>query len=360
MSQFWYLVGPQADRGFLAAMDLQGERAEIEGLVQGTPHTGLKADSGPVLAAGRGRVAAMKVQPNEHLRKYAAVMGLAPQKFDGKTVLVGQSAATLAPWEDQFAPLFAELARLIVRSPGTPDEIRKRLPMLGTWAGSRLRGRANTPSGGDLVPRHSADDLRMFAQEQPYAGFFAVEAWDLSHRRHDGGFTPQVRREGFVSGDAVVVLPWDPVRDRVMVIEQFRLIPALRTDPQPWLLEAIAGRIDIGETPEQAALREAQEEAALTIGKLFPAVHNYPSPGTLAEFLYLYVGIADLPDEVVGIHGLDVEAEDIRSHVIARSKLMQMVEAGQITNGPLVMLALWLGLNADRLRAEQPGEPSPD
>nr|WP_241865547.1 NUDIX domain-containing protein [Paracoccus salsus] len=227
--------------------------------------------------------------------------------------------------------------------------------MIGVWADSRLRAAAGTRSGGHLVAARAPGDVRRLERREPYAGFFAVELWDLAHRTHEGGFTPVVTREGFVMGDAVVVLPWDPARDRLLVIEQFRFAPALRHDPQPWLLEPIAGRVDAGESVQQAARREAMEEAGLRLGRLFPAVHHYPSPGAVTEFLYLYVGIADLPDDSAGVHGLDGETEDIRGHLIDRADLARMVHDGQVTNGPLAMLSLWLDRKKDDLLAELAG-----
>lgn len=227
-----------------------------------------------------------------------------------------------------------------------------RLPMQGVWAESRLRAAAGPVSGGEIVARRGAEDVRLHERREPYAGFFSIEEWRLSHRTHDGGFTPEIRREVFIAGDAVVLLPWDPLRDRVLVIEQFRVAPALRQDPQPWLLEPVAGRVDAGETVEAAARREAREEADLELRELIPAVHHYPSPGAVAEFLYLYIGIADLPDGVTGVHGLDSEAEDIRSHLLDRAALMRLVDEGAITNGPLAMMALWLDRHAARLRGE--------
>ncbi|WP_176562663.1 NUDIX domain-containing protein [Paracoccus liaowanqingii] len=190
------------------------------------------------------------------------------------------------------------------------------------------------------------------ARHQPFLGYFGVARHDLTHALHQGGTSVAMTREAFLMGDAAVLLPWDPVRDRVLIIEQFRFAPALRGDPQPWLLEPIAGRVDAGETPEAAILREAQEEAGLEVTRLVPAFHAYPSPGAVCEFLYQYVGIADLPDGIAGIHGLDGEAEDIRGHLMDRAALSALVDAGQIANGPLATLSLWLDARVERLRGE--------
>jgi ADP-ribose pyrophosphatase len=124
---------------------------------------------------------------------------------------------------------------------------------------------------------------------------------DLSHRRFDGGMSPLITREIFISGDAVTVLPYDPVRDRVLLIEQFRTGALGRGDPLPWQLEAIAGRIDPGEAPEDAARREAVEEAGLMLGRLEPVAEYYPSPGAMTEYIYSYVALCDLPDGVAGV-----------------------------------------------------------
>lgn len=354
------LVGPLADPQMLAALNLGAASPgqPLEGHLAGGARAGLEAGDWPGLRPGQGTTPTVTVMPGPDLWRYAAVMGLAARPVGPGPAVMGlgdRPAAGAAPWGGDWMPdLSASVATEILAAPATrdPAQIAARLPMIAVWAESRLRAAASPPSGGDLVACRGPDDLRLHDRREVFAGFFAVDIWTLSHRTHRGGLTPAVDREGFVMGDAVVVLPWDPVRDRVMLIEQFRFGPALRRDPQPWLLEPIAGRIDAGEGIEHAARREAQEEAGLSLGRLFPAVHHYPSPGAVTEFLYLYVGIADLPDGSAGIHGLDDETEDIRGHLIARDDLSRMVAAGQITNGPLAMLSLWLDRQHDDLAAE--------
>ncbi|WP_258869591.1 NUDIX domain-containing protein [Paracoccus thiocyanatus] len=199
--------------------------------------------------------------------------------------------------------------------------------------------------GPDAAARVSVDAIA-----EPYADYFSVEAITLCQRRNDGSWTDPIQRAVFVSGDATVVLPWDPVRDRVMLIDQLRAGPLVRGDAQPWLYEPVAGRVDPGETPEQAARRETQEETGIALTHLFPAGHSYPSPGAVAEYLYLYIGIADLPDGSAGLGGLAAEDEDIRSHLVPRAELTRMALAGEIRNGPLLNLALWLELRHRDIR----------
>ena len=229
-------------------------------------------------------------------------------------------------------------------------EVQARYHAMLVRGASRVRAAEASPT----LRRKSAgaDDIAVSARSLGYSSFFAVEDYQLAYRRFDGTFSRVVDRAVFISGDAVTVLPYDPQRDRVLLIEQFRMGPMARGDGQPWSLEAIAGRIDPGETPEEAGRREAVEEAGLVLGALLPVSNYYPSPGAKSEFLYSYVAIADLPDGVEGVFGLAEEAEDIRGHLLSFAEFMALVDSGEVNNAPLVLTAFWLARERARLRAE--------
>lgn len=235
-----------------------------------------------------------------------------------------------------------------------PQAIRKRLGQMRVSAASRLRA-MGSPAPVGLRHDAAPGDVEEVRRIQPYAHYFAVEEYDVRFRRFDGSMSEVVNRGVFISGDAVTVLPYDPVRDRVLLVEQWRAGPWGRDDPQPWLLEPIAGRIDPGEPPEETARREAVEEADLTIGALHLASAFYPSPGAKAEFVYAYVGMADLPDDAAGVFGLEGEAEDIRGHLIPFADLMDRIGRGEIQSAPLLITAYWLASQRDRLRGAVTG-----
>ena len=148
----------------------------------------------------------------------------------------------------------------------------------------------------------------------------------------------------------MIVLPYDPVNDRILLIEQFRSGPYVKGDKQPWVLEPIAGLIDEGETPESAGIREAQEEAHLEIKRLELVARSYPSPGISTEFFHQYIGIVELLDSSQLIAGLSSENEDIRSHIFEYEQFFEMIESGKVKVGPLILLGLWLSKNRKRLR----------
>ncbi len=124
-----------------------------------------------------------------------------------------------------------------------------------------------------------------------YKGFFSVKELDLTYRKFNNEQSEIVSRSALISSDAVIILPYDPINDRVLLIQQFRIGPYIKGDEWPWVLEPIAGIIDKEETPEQAGLREAREEAHLEIKKLLLVARSYPSPGISTEFFINMLGL---------------------------------------------------------------------
>ncbi|TCL09516.1 nudix-type nucleoside diphosphatase (YffH/AdpP family) [Shimia isoporae] len=228
-------------------------------------------------------------------------------------------------------------------------EVDRMLPTIKARASAKVLAESgpirHNPSGFDVT------DIEIHRLERPYANFFAIEEVDVSFRRYDGSMSQPVNRAVFMGTDAALVLPYDPVRDKVLLVEQFRLGPTARGDRKVWQLEPIAGRVDGGETPEATAHREAQEEAGLTLQRLEEVGSSYASPGGCTEYFHLYVGITNLPDDVIGVSGLEDEAEDIRSYLYSYDALMELVDRRELDNAPLILMALWLSRHRERLRA---------
>ena len=263
------------------------------------------------------------------------------------------AAWSLSDWAARWGEVAVATAVDFMRQMGVVPARRlwARYGMMLMRGGARVRaGREATPL--DLRRAAAPGDVVETRVRRVYANYFAVEEYDLRFRRFDGAMSPEVNRGVFLCGDAAVVLPYDPIRDRVLLIEQFRMGPHARGDLRPWLLEAPAGRVDAGETPQATARREAEEETGLVLRGLIPASHYYPSPAAMAEFIYTYVGIADLPDAAARLGGLSSEAEDIRAHVLPFDRLMELVGTGEVNTGPLIVLAYWLDRNRARIRAE--------
>ncbi|AIR63924.1 ADP-ribose diphosphatase [Cedecea neteri] len=193
-------------------------------------------------------------------------------------------------------------------------------------------------------------DVEIIARETLYRGFFSLDLYRFRHRLFNGEMSDEVRREIFERGHAAVLLPYDPVRDEVVLIEQIR-IAAWDTSETPWLLEMIAGMIEEGESVEDVARREAVEEAGLVVGRTKPVLSYLASPGGTSERLSILVGEVDAT-QANGIHGLVEENEDIRVHVVSREQAYQCVEEGSIDNAATVIALQWLQLHYEQLRKE--------
>lgn len=256
----------------------------------------------------------------------------------------------LEEWQQDCGPLSRIAAAEAMEYFGTigPGDLAARMPMIRARAASRL---AATGVPTTLRSKTGADTIDELDTETLHAGFFRTEARVLRHPTFAGGMSDVLRREVFVATDAALVLPYDPVRDRVLLIEQFRMGPYGRSDPHPWMLEPVAGRVDAGETPEEAAHRECREEAGLTLKRLERIASYYCTPGYSTEYFHNFVGIADLPDALPRHGGLAEEAEDIRLHLLDFDTAMRLLQTGEADNGPLILSLMWLARERGRLRA---------
>ena len=194
------------------------------------------------------------------------------------------------------------------------------------------------------------NDVEIIARETLYRGFFSLNLYRFRHRLFNGDMSPEIKREIFERGHAAVLLPYDPVRDEVVLIEQLR-IAAVDTSSSPWLLEMVAGMIETGESVEDVCRREAQEEAGVTVGRCKPVLSYLASPGGTSERLSIMVGEVDATT-AEGIHGLEEEHEDIRVHVVSREQAYRWVEEGAIDNAASVIALQWLQLHHESLRKE--------
>jgi nudix-type nucleoside diphosphatase (YffH/AdpP family) len=149
--------------------------------------------------------------------------------------------------------------------------------------------------------------------------------------------------EVFDRRNASAILLHNVKRDTVTLVRQLRIAAHLAGE-QAYLLEVPAGFIDDGETPMQAALREAHEETGYKIVKATPAFAAFMSPGSVTEKLHgFYAAVTDA-DRIAAGGGLDDEQEDLEVVELAFAEAMEMVEAGEIIDAKTIMLLQWAAL----------------
>jgi len=194
------------------------------------------------------------------------------------------------------------------------------------------------------------DRVEILERTQAYGGFFTLDRYNLRHRKHDGGWTPPLVREVLERGRTVALLPYDPVRDAVVLIEQFR-IGAYTAGLDAWQTEVIAGVIEPGEAAADVARREAVEEAGCRVTDVERIGSVLLSSGASSEVSEMFCGRVDSAG-VGGIHGLAHEGEDIRVSVVPAVEAIAQMNDGAVISGYAVIPLQWLALNRERLRSE--------
>ena len=191
-------------------------------------------------------------------------------------------------------------------------------------------------------------DVEILSRETVFKGYFRVDRYRLRHRTFAGGWTDEMVREVFERGHSVVVLLYDPQRDCVALIEQFRP-GAYAAGWHPWLIECVAGIIEEGEHPDEVARRETLEEAGTEPDAMIHIGDYLVTAGGSSESCRLYCAKVD-SSSIVGIHGLAHEGEDIRTLVVSSAEALAMVRDGSINNSIATVAIQWLALEKDGLR----------
>lgn len=198
-------------------------------------------------------------------------------------------------------------------------------------------------------------DVEILEKTICFEGFFRIEKYRLRHRLFNGGWSRPLSRELFERGHAAAVLPYDPIRDVVILIEQFR-VGALTAPGGPWLLEIVAGMIESGETAQDVVKRESIEEADCIITDLLPVCDFLVSPGGTTERIALFCGRADAT-QADGIHGAPEEDEDIKVHVVPLDTAFTFLQSGRINSASAIIALQWMALNREQVRTQWLSQP---
>ncbi len=204
------------------------------------------------------------------------------------------------------------------------------------------------------MPIASTPDTEIVSEQTAWSGRFSVDIVRFRHRRFDGTMSGVRTWELFRRGRAAAVLPYDPVTDRVALIEQFRL-PALAAGLSPVMMEIPAGLCDGTEDPAATARRETMEEAGLDVTGLHHIGDFILTAGGADETCVLFIGRAGLSgDPAATAHGLATEQEDIRLHFLPAQAAIDAAVAGRYPNSVTSLALLWLAAKRTALQQEWP------
>lgn len=195
------------------------------------------------------------------------------------------------------------------------------------------------------------DDVETLAREGLFQGWMRVERWRGRHTLFEGGKSGFFSREILIRRPAAGLLPFDPRRDRLCLIEQFRCGP-YTAGASPLSTEIVAGIMDTHESAEEVARREAKEEAGCIVGRIKNMGKGFTMPGSCDELFHFFCGEVDLPDTTPRIHGLVSEHENIRTLILPRAEAIARMDKGDISNLPTLFALSWLARFGEDLRKE--------
>ena len=186
-------------------------------------------------------------------------------------------------------------------------------------------------------------DYEILSRENGFRGILNIDIINVKHKLFRGGWSSTINREVLVREGAVGVLLFDPQRDEIILVRQFR-VGLLDGAATPWALELIAGMIEFGEELEEVAFREVKEESNCEVSQLVKICDYYNSPGVSSEKVRLYLGIVD-SENMGGIYGLESENEDIEVVVLSYTEAITGLNKGYLANAMSIIALQWLELN---------------
>ncbi len=174
-----------------------------------------------------------------------------------------------------------------------------------------------------------------------HEGFCRLERRQVQFKRFDVDGWCQGSYEYINKPAAVALLPYDPILDRVVLTEQFRVGSYLADGSDAgWSLETVAGIIDGPEQPDAAARRELQEETGLVAQQLIYISDYFSCSGFTTEKIYLYLTIVDAR-VVSPFGGLAQEHENIKLHCVTSAQLFELLDQHFIRSAASLILVQW-------------------
>jgi ADP-ribose diphosphatase len=157
------------------------------------------------------------------------------------------------------------------------------------------------------------------------------------------------QRDILRAGQVVTVVPVDLARDEIVLIRQFRL-PAHLGNGRGDLVETVAGRVEPGEAPRAAALRECTEEIGVAPTKLVELFSYFSTPGVTDEEIVVFLAAVDASKVSEG-PAVTVDGEQLYLMQVPIDAALAAFNGGTVHNGLLLVALQWLALNRGRLPA---------
>ena len=193
------------------------------------------------------------------------------------------------------------------------------------------------------------ETVELVDHEVAFQGYFRVGRYFFRHGLYQGGQSAILRREVFERGHAAAVLPYDPLRDEVVLIRQFRA-GAYVAGRHPWTWEIVAGIIEHDESPEAARPARGRRGGRARDQGRHRHARRGGEPGRLFRDLRLLSGTGR-HDERRGNLRPGVGRREHPGQGPALRRGARLLERDEIGNAIGVIALQWLALHRDEVRA---------
>ncbi len=166
--------------------------------------------------------------------------------------------------------------------------------------------------------------------------WYVLNKVTFDYQKKDGKVESHIR-EVYDRGNGAAILLYNSDKKTVILTRQFRLPTYLNGNKNGMMIEVCAGLLD-QDNPEEAVIRETEEETGYRLSKVQKVIETYMSPGSVTEILYLFVGEYDETMKVNDGGGLDAEQENIEVLEYTFDEAYAMIESGEITDAKTIML----------------------
>ena len=140
----------------------------------------------------------------------------------------------------------------------------------------------------------------------------------------------------FECGDSIAVLIQKRSSNELVLVERFRGPALEKGRNNGWMIEAVAGNIKDGETPEQAVAREAREQTGFEIENPKHIVTFFSPPGGTSERIFLYHAEVEEAETTAG-GGNRNEGEHIRIVTMTPAELLERLLQSTIDDPKLII-----------------------
>lgn len=177
-----------------------------------------------------------------------------------------------------------------------------------------------------------------------FTGYFNVLEAQVTHDSLIGKEPINATRLCMERGDSVAILVYEKDTDCFLFTQQYRY-PTARRD-QPFVMECVAGSLEMDEKPDTCARRECLEELGYALDSIEPITTYFPSPGGCSEQIYLFYGTTTSSLKKTAGGGLDTELEDIKLIKIPASEIKEQLTSNLLNNSISIIALQWYLLRA--------------